>query len=205
VNNTQTRKPAVDCLVQELIFIRHAATDMAGTLCGASDPPLNSAGREQADLLAHSLQPCNFTRLYTSDLKRAIQTAQAIERVCGAEIIVRPDLREVSFGGWEGKRWSQIVAENPDIRSSPREFCTPGGETFEYFRERVLRGLRNIAAESNGKRAAVVTHLGVIRLVLDELGLENEILRQGQRIDCCWCHSVFLRMDSDDEIPGVPG
>src|ERR1700758_1941947 len=109
---------------------------MAGTLCGESDPPLNQGGREQAQLLAFSMRQRNFRRLYTSDLQRAIQTAGPLGQTWGVDAIVLRELRERRFGEWEGKNWSQIVAENPGIirPKSPLEFSTPEGENFSCFR-----------------------------------------------------------------------
>lgn len=180
---------------QELILIRHAATDMAGTLCGQSNPPLNAMGRKQAKLLAHLLQGCKFRRLYTSDLLRAVETAQPLQLLCDADLVVRKELREIDFGEWEGKRWSQIHRDGAGITSleSSPDLCPPGGETFGCFRDRVLRELNEIAADCNRAPTIVVTHLGVIRLALKELGPANEALALPHRIDYCSVHRLLIK------------
>jgi broad specificity phosphatase PhoE len=182
--------------LQELLLIRHATTDMTGLLCGHSDPPLNAAGIEQARGLAQLLSSGDVHRLFASDLQRAVQTAQPLAELWGIPIVVRSALREISFGHWEGRRWSQIHAEEPGItrlESSP-ELCAPGGETFACFRERVLQALRDTAADCDGHLAAIVTHLGVIRVVLNELSSSAHcVWEPQQRIDHCSVYQIRLK------------
>ena len=176
----------------KLILIRHATTDMTGTFCGQSDPSLNMAGRAEARKLAALLKDFNVRRLYASDLRRAVETAEPLAELWGIPIGTRAALREISFGEWEGKRWSQICADQPDIRameSSP-DLCAPAGETFSSFRRRVLRALREIIMECNGYSAAVVTHLGVLRVLLKELSTADCPWDPQQRIDPCAFYEV---------------
>jgi alpha-ribazole phosphatase/probable phosphoglycerate mutase len=172
---------------QELFLIRHATTDMAGTLCGQVDPSLNALGREQASSLALLFRSRNVRRLYTSDLQRAAQTARSLAEVCGVPLVQMADLREISFGSWEGKRWSEVRARGPNItamESSP-ELGAPGGETFACFRTRVLLALKSAIADSNGCTSAIVTHLGVMRVILTELTSTSAIWNPQQRIEYC--------------------
>ena len=160
---------------------------MGGTLCGQSDPPLNALGREQADSLAQSFRGSSVRRVYASNLQRAVQTAQPIAELLGLPLTLRTELGEIGFGEWEGKRWSQIRAENPEIaaiESSP-ERVAPGGESFGRFRERVTRVLNEILTESGGQPAAIITHLGVIRFLLSELVGAKELWEPERRIEYC--------------------
>lgn len=178
--------------VQELILIRHATTDMTGTFCGQSDPPLNAAGRAQACDLAEQLKDCNVGRLYASNLRRAVETAEPLAEAWCIPVTTLAALREISFGEWEGKCWSQIRADKPDIRameSSP-ELSAPGGETFESFHGRVLRVLRKVILECNGHLTAVVTHLGVLRILLKELSTPDCSWDSHQRIEPCAVYKV---------------
>lgn len=179
---------------QELLLIRHATTDMAGTLCGHSDPPLNAIGREQADSLAQLLRTSAVPHLYTSDLQRAVQTAQPIAWLWGLPLVARNELREICFGHWEGKRWSQVRGETPDILAleSSTDFSAPGGESFICFRDRVVRGLTQIMTECDGQPAAIVTHLGVISVILRVLSSADHICVPRQSIDCCSVHRVRI-------------
>jgi broad specificity phosphatase PhoE len=191
---TQTHLLGLDRInrPQEFVLIRHAATDMAGTLCGQLDPPLNAMGKEQAGALAALLQQWDVRRLYASPLQRAIQTARPLAELWDIPIVVRRDLREISFGDWEGKRWSQIRAKYPTIttlESSP-ELGAPGGETFACFRERVLLALKQSLAECDGELIAFVTHQGVIRVLINEISPENRVGGPPKRIDHCSVYRI---------------
>ena len=181
--------------MQELFLIRHAVTDMAGSLCGQVDPPLNATGKEQANALAVSLKSWNIHRLYASDLRRALQTALPLAVLWDTAIKARSDLREISFGAWEGKRWSDVRADQPKLRameSSP-QLSAPGGESFPLFRDRILHALREIVADpGSSQAAAIVTHLGVIRLILSELRLAGRIWDPQQRIDYCAVYRIRI-------------
>jgi broad specificity phosphatase PhoE len=160
---------------------------MAGTLCGQIDPSLNTMGREQASSLALLLRNWKVLRLYTSDLQRAAQTAHPLAELWGIPVVKKADLREISFGSWEGKRWSEVRASGPNItamESSP-ELGAPGGETFACFRTRILLALKRTIADSSGYTSAIVTHLGVMRVILTELTSTSAIWNPQQRIDYC--------------------
>jgi alpha-ribazole phosphatase/probable phosphoglycerate mutase len=181
-------------LSQELLVIRHATTHMNGTLCGQSDPPLNAMGRAQATALAALLRTWNVRRLYTSDLRRAVQTAHPLAKLWAIPVDTRSDLREMSFGDWEGRSWSQIRANQPEIANmeSSLNLCAPGGETFACFRVRVLRALKEIVLECNGSLTAIVTHLGVIRVLLKELSSGDCMWEPWHRIDHCSVYHVCV-------------
>ena len=180
------------CHPQELLLIRHAITDMTGTLCGQSDPPLNATGREQATALASLLSGWNVRRLYASDLQRAVETAQPLAELWSIPIVTRSDLREISFGAWEGRRWSEIRNDRTDIRAmeSLPELCAPGGETFSCFRDRIRQALKETIAGSGGETTAIVTHLGVMRVVLSDLSSANGIWSPQQRIEPCSIYQI---------------
>jgi broad specificity phosphatase PhoE len=175
-----------------LFLIRHAVTDMTGTLCGHSDPPLNAKGREQASLLASVLSGSNVLRLYTSDLRRAVETAQLLANPLNIPIVTRSDLREISFGEWEGRRWAEIPADGPDITAmeSQPELSAPGGETFFSFRDRVRRAFKEIVAATGAESTAIVTHLGVMRVILSELSPVNCIWNPHDRIEPCAVYQI---------------
>jgi broad specificity phosphatase PhoE len=177
---------------QELFLIRHASTDMTGAMCGHSDPPLSRLGRAQARALASVLGGWRIRRLYASDLQRAIQTAKPLAKLWNIPIAPRSAFREISFGQWEGKRWSKIRSDEPNItgmESSP-ELCAPGGESFACFRGRVLRALQETLVECDGHPMAIVTHLGVIRVVLKELPSVNKVWEPQERIDHCSVYRI---------------
>jgi broad specificity phosphatase PhoE len=172
----------------ELLLIRHAQTDLAGMLCGHLDPHLNAEGSKQAAALASLLSNHAIRRLYSSDLHRALETAQPLAELSGVPVMVKSDLREISFGVWEGRRWADVKAElgpeAPSLETAP-EMCVNGGERFDLFRARVESALREICNESIGQPTAVVTHMGVIRVALKYIASPEDPLLIEQRMEYC--------------------
>ena len=87
---------------------------MAGRFCGHSDPDLNAQGRTQLTALADLLSAETIERVYCSDLRRARSTAQAIAATRDIPLTLRPALREIDFGQWEGLSWEQVEQMDPE-------------------------------------------------------------------------------------------
>jgi alpha-ribazole phosphatase len=158
--------------MSRVLFIRHAETEMAGRFCGHSDPELNAQGRVQLTSLAQQLSAEPIDIVYSSDLRRASATAQAIAAVREIPQVVRSALREIDFGQWEGLSWEQIEQMDPEYA---REWMAryphlpaPSGERFQAFEARVLEEVNHLL-EDNRCPIAVVTHGGVLRVVLRHL------------------------------------
>ena len=153
-----------------LLFIRHAETDMAGTFCGHSDPPINSRGRAQIAELMARLVPETFDAIYSSDLRRAVNTAEALNKKFVVPVTTMPCLREIHFGEWEGLTWAEI--ERRDAAYARRwneafpDLPAPGGEAHSAFERRVLKVTDDLLRLPEDKRVALVTHGGVMRVVL---------------------------------------
>jgi alpha-ribazole phosphatase len=100
--------------MSRVLFIRHAETEMAGRYCGHSDPDLSAQGRAQLTRLTEQLREEILDTVYSSDLRRATSTAQAIAAGRNIPRVLRPALREIDFGDWEGMSWKQIEQLDPD-------------------------------------------------------------------------------------------
>jgi broad specificity phosphatase PhoE len=163
-----------------VFFIRHAETDMAGTFCGHSDPPINTRGREQIQELISALNDEVIECVFTSDLERAVSTAEILADAFGVSCIKKPNLREIYFGSWEGLMWEQIQERDEAYARRWTEtypnLPAPGGESFADFQTRVGSEVTKIFNETDWRQAAVVTHAGVMRVILQLMcGLaENE-------------------------------
>lgn len=153
-----------------LVFIRHGETDMAGRFCGHSDPELNRSGEIQAANAAEEVATLGIQRIYSSDLVRAARTATAIGQRIGIGIELRPGLREMYFGVWEGLSWQEIEEHYPSEAAEwSREFrsrSAPGGETCADFTARVDAAIAALLSESPASVTAVVSHRGVINYAL---------------------------------------
>jgi len=175
--------------MSRVFFIRHAKTDMAGRFCGHSDPDVNARGLMQLSQLAHLLSAEAIDEIYSSDLRRAKSTAEAIAAARNIPLSLRPALREIDFGRWEGLNWEQIELRDPDyarkwIAGYP-QLSAPSGESFQSFEERILQEVNHLLDSSRGPMA-VVTHAGVLRVVLRHLcGCSDEEAWQQTRPYCC--------------------
>ncbi len=154
-----------------LYLIRHGQTDANKNMIvmGATDVPLNDTGREQADSLGRRLNDLEVDIVYSSPLRRAVDTGR---RVFGGEKTFSYDarLQEFSFGEWEGMGFDDIARQYPEtwemwFKDWSRAKI-PGAETFTGFMDRVLTCLGEILERHKGERVAVISHGGCIRAIL---------------------------------------
>jgi broad specificity phosphatase PhoE len=152
------------------LFVRHAETALAGTFCGSTDVPLNDRGLAQLPGLVERVKDLRLDVVYSSDLRRALETAAALP----APVVARPGLRQIDFGRWETLTWQQIEQSDPEFAARwVAEFPhlpPPGGEAIPLFRHRVVEEFAFIRQQAEGKTVAVVTHSTVLRVLLEELG-----------------------------------
>jgi len=140
-----------------LFLVRHAEPELTGVLLGRIDPPLSEMGAREAH---ERLANLKVEAVYSSPLRRALETAQTIE---GAAIEVIEELAEIGLGEWDGLRWSAIERRDPDLarRKLADWFgvTPPGGEPWSAFEKRISRALDRI--RQGRFPAAVVSHIGV--------------------------------------------
>ena len=155
----------------ELLFIRHGETDWnrQQRFQGQIDVPLNATGRAQADRLATRLATERYDAFFTSDLKRARETAAPLAAAWGQEPVAVPGLREQSYGVWEGLDVPTIKERHgamwQDWLQHHGDFALPGGESLRQFHARVLTAVQQIAHAAAGQRLAIVTHGGVLDML----------------------------------------
>jgi alpha-ribazole phosphatase/probable phosphoglycerate mutase len=153
-----------------IVLIRHGETGMAGRFCGHSDPDLNAVGQHEAIHVAEEVSRLSIARIYSSDLRRASQTAKAIAQRTGIAVNCLTGLREIDFGQWEGLTWQEIEAQFPDeVDLWLREFplrSAPGGEAYTAFTARVETTIAAVLRDAASMAIAVVTHRGVMRHTL---------------------------------------
>jgi broad specificity phosphatase PhoE len=148
-------------------LVRHGATVApAGVAIGWTDVGLSPGGRDQARELAARLVSVALDVVFTSDLARCRDTAAAIAAHRGIPVVATPDLRELNFGRWEGRRlqelWVEAAGEaaawESDIRRLPASF----GETFDQFEARLRRFADEIPADAE---VLVVGHRGSLAVL----------------------------------------
>jgi probable phosphoglycerate mutase len=139
-----------------LLLARHGETDWNRELRiqGSSDISLNELGREQARALAGELADVPLDAIYSSDLSRARETAEAVAATHGLDVRLDPRLRERAFGSWEG-------LTRDDIATLP-DGSRHDGESDEEVRARVLEAVQAIADAHPGRQVLVVAHGGAL-------------------------------------------
>lgn len=128
------------------------------------DLPLSAVGLEQTEVLAEWVEDNLITNIYTSPLRRCVETASLVAR--GEKINVLSELTEISVGEWEGLSFSEIMEKWPkeyELRGLHMgTTAPPGGESFAEGGERFDRAIRRIMEESEGD-VLIVSHSGVLR------------------------------------------
>lgn len=152
----------------QVIIVRHGQTqwNIKGVRQGHLDSPLTEKGLAQAGALGERLAREKFTVLYSSDLGRAVQTAQLICEATGHTIVTDARLRERHLGIFQGLNAEEIKERYPEEyrlhRTRSPDYVIPGGESMHQQVERNVACLREIAEKHAGEIIAVVTHGGVL-------------------------------------------
>ena len=163
---------------QTLIYLlRHGQTtwNIERRFQGQLDVPLSEEGMRQADLVARWLQhqPGPFGAIYSSDLLRAKQTAEAIGRRLGLELETAEALREIHVGDWQGLLSTEIESRYPGQlerwRNQSHMFRIPGGETVQEVQARMLAWYAGAIVEHRGEAIVVVSHGMSMRVLLAAL------------------------------------
>jgi probable phosphoglycerate mutase len=169
----------------ELWLVRHGETTYSATkrVAGWSDPPLTDVGRCQAADLRAMLDGREFTGVWSSDLKRAVETA----RLAWGEPHRDRRLRECHFGDIEGCTYEEADTDHGEIFRDFRGFSTPGGESHLQFHERVHGFIDGL--ESG--RHLLFVHGGVIRVLTQDLGVDR-FLPTGSIFGLDWANQKVL-------------
>ena len=173
-------------------LVRHGETEWNrnGRIQGYSDIPLNDRGRRQAKMLAKRLGGCSFSAVYASDLSRATRTARAIVGHSEAPIETGLDLREFSYGEWEGLTLDEVETRYPAALAERTSrgnntFAAPGGEDTGQVLERVRRFYAKVEKRHDpDENVLIVAHGGSIRaLLVCLMGLSDDLFWSTQ-VDC---------------------
>jgi alpha-ribazole phosphatase len=147
-----------------LCLIRHGQTDwnLEGRYQGQSDVPLNINGRSQAYELARHLKNQSFAAIYSSDLKRARETAEIIASSLHLPFSTDPRLREINQGEWEGQQVELIKARYAELwnrrKIDPASLRPPGGETVGEVALRAAAVLDDLAHIYPNEALLIVSH-----------------------------------------------
>lgn len=152
----------------KLILVRHGQTDMnvEGIYFGWLDPSLNSRGKEQGEKAKEIIKNISYDKIYSSDLKRAKETAEIINYL-NKEIILDKRLRELNFGIFEGLSYKEIKNRYPkeceESEKDWKNFNFINGESPKNIQKRAIEFVESLDLSVDNM---VVTHWGVINCIL---------------------------------------
>lgn len=161
--------------VKRVIFIRPGETDWNRDLRyqGWVAIPLNSYGKRQAQRLANYIRNIGVGALYTSDLKRATETADLLAEKLGSAPIADQRLRERDIGVWQGLTQQEMQlwypAEYAQFVGDPDGYRVPEGESRKDVRERILAAFNEYLAADKGETIAILSHSTAINALLAEI------------------------------------
>jgi broad specificity phosphatase PhoE len=154
-----------------VFLVRHGETEwnVYKRAQGQADVPLTEKGKLQALEAAKRLADCDIAAVYSSDLARALDTAQAIANVKRLTVVSDQRLREIDQGEWTGLPVAEIERRWPELWGAARHYnARPGGESPQEVRTRALAGLKQAVADHPGGNIVVVSHGGTIRWICAE-------------------------------------
>ncbi len=174
----------------DIILARHGETEWnAGEIFrGRADIELNETGIKQAGLLAGYLREFEIEAVYSSPLRRALKTAEAIARHHNLKVQIDPGLIDFNYGEWQGLSHQEVKNRYTELyaqwKNRPQGVKMPGGESLGDVRERAIRLVDGVVA-GNKRTVVLVSHRVVNKvLICSLLGLDNSHF-WNLRLDTC--------------------
>ena len=179
--------------ILRIYFLRHGQTlqSRENHFCGSGlNPDLTAEGLQMAHCFADSYRDTQWQAIYASPLTRAVNTANCVSTQTKLKLKLSDDIKEISFGAWEGKTADEVNKEFHDdyIRwMADPAWCPPtNGETATAIAERGMRFIAQIREEVPSGNVLVVSHKATIRIILCSL-LGIDVGRFRFRLDCPVC------------------
>jgi len=164
-----------------VVLVRHGETEWnrVERFRGRTDIELNETGRRQARAVAQTLSGWRIGAVYSSPLKRALQTAQPIAEACGLEVAILEGMTDVDYGVWAGLSAEEARAQYPEAYQTwvhtPLLARFSQGESLRQVQDRAWSALEEISSTHQGETILLVSHLVVNRfLICSALGLVGD-------------------------------
>ncbi|MBT9532223.1 MAG: alpha-ribazole phosphatase family protein [Pseudomonas sp.] len=152
----------------QLDLLRHGETTGGSGFRGSLDDALTELGQTQMQQAVADF--AGWDLVISSPLQRCQRFAEQLAAVRGLPLRIEADLRELHFGDWEGRNAAEILFEDEQALgqfwTNPYGYTPPAGEPVREFANRVLGAVTRLSEELAGQRVLVVTHGGVMRLLL---------------------------------------
>ena len=153
-----------------VFLLRHGETawNKLGRIMGRTQVPLGADGIQQIQKIAPLIATLDLDGIYTSPLRRAVQTARVLAEGTNLPIRKSEGLNEIAFGDWAGRYFDELIDDElyRHFIKSPAKTLLPGGETISDVQRRGLSVIREAAQKKSGGRFLFVSHGDVIRAIL---------------------------------------
>ena len=156
-----------------IYLVRHAEAEgnVKEFFQGRINTEISEKGRLQLECLAERFKDIPIEAVYSSPLRRAVSTAEAVNRYHGLDIITDDEIMEINGGDWEGVKWSELPKKFPEEyhlwKTEINHFTAPNGESTKQVYDRMKAAMKRIAAANMGKTIAVVSHGMAIKAYLN--------------------------------------
>lgn len=185
-----------------ITVIRHGETqwNKLGYHQGVLNSPLNEKGLEQAKQVAQTLQKFTYRKLYSSDLGRAVQTAQIIAAALKMDVILDSRLQERNLGCLGGLTLDEFRKKYPEecakFLSEDPDYILPGGESVKQAYKRSIACFEELAARHRGESILIVTHGYILEyLFRHALGIPLQQKRRYVLKNCSV--SRFIKLENE--------
>lgn len=181
----------------QIILIRHGEiqSNLNHFYSGRSAEPLTERGIEQAREVATRLQGREVEAVYSSPLRRTMETAKIISAALGRDVCPEDALNEMIMGPWERRTEEDIAREYPNEwalwNSRPADLAIPGRETLADLERRIVALFRRLLRHHQGT-VVLVTHFAIVRVAL--LHLRGEDLNRYKSIHVPNCEPVEVEV-----------
>ena len=193
-----------------IYLTRHGETEwnIEKRLQGRGDSPLTKYGIQRAKELRDRIKNIDIDVIYSSPIKRALNTANILRGNKNIDIVTDDRLMEMCFGDYEGKKIDIIQKENPNwdiklIMQGNVEICAPNGENLKEVRERISKLMNKIIAENMGKSILIVTHgitLKALMYYFKDKDVNSEVMGQATltKINIDEKNNFYIEFKNDD-------
>ena len=193
-----------------IYLTRHGETEwnIEKRLQGRGDSPLTKDGIQRAKELRDRIKNIDIDVIYSSPIKRALNTANILRGNKNIDIVTDDRLMEMCFGDYEGKKIDIIQKENPNwdiklIMQGNVEICAPNGENLKEVRERISKLMNKIIAENIGKSILIVTHgitLKALMYYFKDKDVNSEVMGQANltKINIDEKNNFYIEFKNDD-------
>ncbi len=168
-----------------LILVRHGRTEWnrVERFRGRTDLELDATGVRQAESTAKRLSSWPITTIYSSPLRRAIATANAVAQQCNLRVQILDEVIDIDYGDWHGLSPEEAATKDPRLFSmwleSPHLVRFPRGESLDDVRGRCSLAVNRLLLNHAEETFVIVSHKVVCQIIILELlGLENSFFWQ---------------------------